>query len=208
VEDAPPGRVVVCVRARPGLGNGADKTRDGVDGRPVGPAAFTATPPPTPKQQCNARRGSGKEQAMSTVRGILQTKGTHIHSIGKDATVLQAVLLMREHGIGCLVVLDQDRVAGIFTERDALWRVMAEGRDPGRTSVGEVMTEEVVGCTPETPLEEARSAMKTRKLRHLPVMDGGQGLAGLISIGDLNAHLAADQERTIYTMHEYLYGRV
>jgi CBS domain-containing protein len=145
---------------------------------------------------------------METVRSLLANKGAHIWSIGTDATVLQGVLLMREHQIGCLLVRDQDQVAGIFTERDVLWQVVAEGRDPARTTIGEVMTTDVVGCTPDTPLEEARTAMKVRRLRHLPVMDGNRELVGLISIGDLNAHLAADQERMIYALNEYLYGRV
>jgi len=114
---------------------------------------------------------------------------------------------MREHRIGCLVVFDQDQVAGIFTERDVLHRVVGEQRDPERATVGEVMTEEVVCCTPDTHLSEARAAMKNRRLRHLPVMDGGR-LLGLVSIGDLNAHLVADQEQTIFALHEYMYGRV
>src|SRR5262249_38150508 len=142
------------------------------------------------------------------VGGLLTNKGSHVWSVGKDATVLQSALLMREHRIGCLVVLDHDQVAGIFTERDLLQRVVCEQRDPTRTCVGEVMTEEVFCCTPETPLEEVRAAFKMRRLRHLPVVDGAQRLLGLISIGDLNAHLVADQEDTIVTLREYLYGRV
>ena len=114
---------------------------------------------------------------------------------------------MREHKVGCLVVFDQDRVAGIFTERDVLQRVVGEQRDPAQTTVGEVMTDEVFCCTPETHVAEARSAMKNRRLRHLPVMDAGR-LIGLVSIGDLNAHLVADQEQTIFALHEYMNGRV
>lgn len=145
---------------------------------------------------------------MDTVRSLLAKKGSHVWSVGRGATVLQGALLMREHHVGCLVVLDQDRVMGIFTERDILERVVADQRDPSQTSVAEVMTEEVFCCTPATPLAEARSAMRDRRLRHLPVMDGEGRLIGLVSIGDLNAHLAADQEQTIFALHEYMYGRV
>ena len=144
---------------------------------------------------------------MDTVRSLLANKGSHVWSVGRNATVLQGALLMREHHVGCLVVLDQDQVVGIFTERDVLQRVVGEERDPARTAVGEVMTEEVVCCTPETRLEEVRAAMKNRRLRHLPVMNGDHKLVGLISIGDLNAHLVADQEATIFALHEYMHGR-
>jgi CBS domain-containing protein len=145
---------------------------------------------------------------MSTVRDILAVKGSHVLSIGKEATVLDAALLMNEHKVGALVVSDAGRVIGMFTERDVLRRVVGERRDPVTTLVHQVMTTEVVCCTPETSLDEARGAMKTRRIRHLPVCDGDGCLGGLISIGDLNAHLASDQEHTIYLMQEYLYGRV
>ena len=144
---------------------------------------------------------------MDTVRSLLMNKGSHVWSVGRSATVLQGALLMREHHVGCLVVLDQDQVVGIFTERDVLQRVVSDQRDPARTTVGEVMTEDVICCTPETSLEEVRSAMKNRRLRHLPVMDDERRLVGLISIGDLNAHLVAGQEATIFALHEYMYGR-
>jgi len=71
-----------------------------------------------------------------------------------------------------------------------------------------VMTAEVACCTMDTPLDEARGVMKNRRIRHLPVLDGDQQLLGLVSIGDLNAHLAQDQEHTIHVLHEYIYGRV
>jgi CBS domain-containing protein len=145
---------------------------------------------------------------MASVRDILQMKGSQVWSIGTAATTLQAAQLMTEHRIGSLVVLDEGRVAGIITERDVLNRVVAVSRDPARTTVGETMTAEVACCSPATPLEEAKSAMKNRRVRHLPVLDDGERLCGLISIGDLNAHETADREQTIFLMSEYIYGRV
>jgi CBS domain-containing protein len=144
---------------------------------------------------------------MATVRDLLAKKGSHVWSISREATVLEAAQLMNEHKIGSLVVLDDDRVVGIFTERDVLRRVVGAQREPARTRVEEVMTTELVCCTPETTVDEARGAMMTRRIRHLPVVDGERRLLGLISIGDLNAHLASDQEYTIHLLHEYLYGR-
>jgi CBS domain-containing protein len=145
---------------------------------------------------------------MATVRDILSKKGFHIWLVGKDATVLQAALLMNEHKIGSLVVMDQDRMAGMFTERDILQRVVGEQRDPARTTVGEVMTVEVACCTLQTTIEEARMALKERRIRHLPVIDGEGHLLGLISIGDLNAYEAFSLEQTIFLMDEYIHGRV
>jgi CBS domain-containing protein len=145
---------------------------------------------------------------MATVKDILVRKGSHVWTVGKHVTVQQAANLMNEHRIGALVVADADQVEGIFTERDVLRRVVGEYRDPATTAVAAVMTADLICCRLETSLEEARGAMKDRRIRHLPVLDDAGRLCGLISIGDLNAHQAANQEQTIYLLHEYLYGRV
>ena len=145
---------------------------------------------------------------MATVREILRRKGAHVFTVGKEATVLEGALLMNEHKIGSLVVIDDDRVVGIFTERDILQRVVGEERDPRRTPIGDVMTTEIVCCCPDTTIDEARGAMKNRRVRHLPLVDDDHRLLGVISIGDLNAYETSDHEHTIYLLQEYLYGRV
>jgi CBS domain-containing protein len=145
---------------------------------------------------------------MGTVRDILARKGSQVFSIGPNASVLDAALLMNEHHVGSLVVTDEGRVVGMFTERDVLRRVVGEQRDPASTRVGDVMSMEVACCRPETTIEEARVAMKERRIRHLPLVDEGRRLMGLVSIGDLNAYEATSQEQTIHLLHEYLYGRV
>ena len=144
---------------------------------------------------------------MAIIRDILLHKGSQVWSIGTSATALQAVLLMNEHKIGALVVIDQGRVAGMFTERDVL-RLVAERRDLEQTSVGEWMTTEVVCCSPGTSVDEAKSAMKNRRIRHLPVVGDEDRVVGVVSIGDLNALETADHQQTIFMMSEYLYGRV
>src|SRR5215472_874920 len=144
---------------------------------------------------------------MSTVRDILVTKGLHVQSIGPRATVLDGALLMNEHKIGSLVVMDGGRVIGMFTERDILERVVVPRRDPGETTVAEVMTTEVICCRPHTALDEARGVMKNRRIRHMPVLDDDDQLHGLISIGDLNAHAMHEHESTIYVLEQYIYGR-
>jgi CBS domain-containing protein len=146
---------------------------------------------------------------MATVREILARKGSHVFTIGPEASVMDAATLMNEHKVGALVVIDDGRgVIGMFTERDVLRRVVGEQRDPVTTRVAEVMTTEVACATPDTTIEEARGAMKNRRIRHLPLVDEDRRLTGLISIGDLNAYETSDHEYTIYMLQEYLYGRV
>lgn len=145
---------------------------------------------------------------MSQVQELLKRKGTAVRTTSPTATVLAAAELMNDHQIGSLVVVDEDgRVAGIFTERDVLRRVVGQRRDPATTTVAKVMTKEVVCCTPKTTTDEARWAMKMRRIRHLPVADEEGKLIGLISIGDLNAELQATQEQTLFLLHEYIAGR-
>lgn len=145
---------------------------------------------------------------MATVREILVKKGSGVLTTGKESTVLEAAILMNEHKVGALVVLEGGRIAGMFTERDVLRRVVGQVRDPAHTIVAEVMTTEVVCCRPETSLEEARGSMMMRRIRHLPVVDDQEEMVGLISIGDLNAHERTGHEQTIYLLQEYVYGRV
>jgi CBS domain-containing protein len=145
---------------------------------------------------------------MPIVADILARKGSQVFTIGKEATVLQAALLMNDHKVGALVVVDDSQVIGMFTERDVLRRVVGEQRDPTKTLVADVMTTEVICCTLQTTLDEARGAMKNRRIRHLPLVDDDRRLLGLVSIGDLNAFDASSQEQTIYLLQEYLYGRV
>src|SRR5262245_42221176 len=145
---------------------------------------------------------------MPTVSEILDIKGSQVMTIGPEATVLDAALLMNEHKIGSLVVLADGQVVGIISERDILTRVVVLRLAPGVMSVRDVMTTEVVCCQPNTKLDEARGVLKNRRIRHLPVLDGGQQLCGLISIGDLNAYESHDHELTIHILQEYIYGRV
>jgi len=144
---------------------------------------------------------------MSTVNEMLAHKGSQVYSIGKDATVLDGARLMNEHKIGGLVVLENGRIIGIFTERDVLRRVVAKRLDPAEVRIRDVMTTEVACCRGDTSIDEARAVMMNRRIRHLPVIDDDHTVLGLISIGDLNAHEAGAQEQTIHFLTEYLYGR-
>lgn len=144
---------------------------------------------------------------MATVKDILDHKGNQVSSIHPQASVYEAAMRMNDKKIGALVVLDEDRLVGMFTERDILQRVVAQKRDAGQTAVGEVMTLEVACCRLHTTVDEARGVMKNRRIRHLPVVDDQNFLLGLISIGDLNAYQTNSQEQTIHFLHQYLYGQ-
>lgn len=145
---------------------------------------------------------------MATVSDILGRKGPQVLSIGPEATVLDAAVLMNEHKVGSLIVMSGGQLIGIISERDILQRVVVPRRDPGATPVLDVMTTEVICCQPHTTIEEARGVLKNRRIRHLPVVDETKRLCGLISIGDLNAHETHDREHTIHVLQEYIYGRV
>lgn len=141
---------------------------------------------------------------MPNVAEILRRKGTQVTSVPQDATVLEAARLMNQHHIGSLVVTRGDKVVGIFTERDILNRVVAQQRDPGRTRVQEVMSKPVACCSPHTTRAECRQVMKSRRIRHLPVVENDR-LVGIISIGDILEDSEAEQQETIRWLYEYMY---
>jgi CBS domain-containing protein len=141
---------------------------------------------------------------MATLRDLLSLKGRNVVSVRPTDTVLQAATLMNERTIGAVVVLEGDQLAGIFTERDVLRRVVAPGLDPAVTPVSTVMSTMVVTCQPDLSLEDCAALMTNRGIRHLPVRDQS-GLAGMISIRDLLAHKVGEQEATIEQMNHYLF---
>src|ERR671923_1590783 len=100
-----------------------------------------------------------------------------------DITVAAAARLMKEHRIGAILVLDEGRLAGIFTERDALFRVIAEGRDPAKTRVADVMTANPRTITPDRPFGHALHLMHEGEFRHVPVVENGRPL-GMVSARD------------------------
>lgn len=145
---------------------------------------------------------------MAHVADILATKGTTVHTIDESTSVLEATRLMNAARIGAMVVTDERAaVVGIFTERDVLRRVVAEKRDPATTNVGSVMTNDVVCCETTMPINEVQTLMKQQRIRHLPVVDGTGKLSGLVSIGDVNAHLANGAQVQIQYLNDYIYGR-
>lgn len=142
---------------------------------------------------------------MATVQAILDKKGREVITVAAHRTALDAARLMNERGIGGLVVTDSDRLLGIFTERDILRRVVAAGRDPGGTPIRDVMTTPVACCRPETSIQECRSVMTAKRIRHLPVVDD-DGLCGIVTSGDVMAYRVEEHEDTIRYLESYVFG--
>ncbi len=141
---------------------------------------------------------------MSTAEQLIVLKGGSVAALGPEATVLEAAALMNERGIGSVVVIDdKKRLAGIFTERDVLRRVVAAERDPARTKLAEVMTTPVACAAPHTTLDEIRQVMRKRRIRHMPVADRKR-VVGMVSIGDLNKAEHDVQVQTIHYLEQYM----
>ncbi|MCX7416040.1 MAG: CBS domain-containing protein [Planctomycetia bacterium] len=123
------------------------------------------------------------------------------------ATVREATILMNQHSIGSLLVMQGRRLVGIFTERDVLRRVVAESLSPDTTFVREVMTVDVCCCTTETSIDDVSDLMRDHRVRHVPVLDAHEEVVGLVSIGDVNAHRAVNCAVELNQMHDYLFRR-
>ena len=148
---------------------------------------------------------------MPTVRDLLGRKrargapgGGDVVAASPDDTVLAAAQLMTQRGIGGLVVKEGDALAGIFTERDILRRVVGGQRDPAATRVREVMTAPVLTVRPDTKVVECRALFTDRRIRHLPVIGRDGELCGLVSIGDLVKHKISEVEAEAQTLKNYI----
>ena len=141
---------------------------------------------------------------MSTIRDLLARKGPVVVSLTPETTVRDAARVMNDHGIGGVLVLDQGRLVGIFTERDVMRRVVATGLDPAATLVSAVMTRDVVTASADQAIAECRALMSSRRIRHVPVQDGA-ALVGVITSGDILAYEVALQETQINELQRYVF---
>ena len=140
-----------------------------------------------------------------SIAQILKLKGSEVWSIGPDATVYEALALMAEKGVGALVVMDEGKLVGIFTERDHARKVDLEGRCSQRVSVSKVMSVDICYITPQTLVDEAMAIVTESRRRHLPVMEDGQ-LVGLASIGDLVKASLDEKDFVIKQLKKYIKG--
>ena len=142
---------------------------------------------------------------MRTIEQLLEDKGSEVWSIQPEASVLEALALMAEQRIGALLVIDDTGPVGLISERDYARCVALKGKNSRDTRVREIMTSHVVCVTPDQTVEEAMALMTERRVRHLPVIDGGLVL-GIVSIGDLVKSIISDQKFIIEQLEHYIVG--
>ena len=136
---------------------------------------------------------------------LLGAKGNAIFAIGPRATVYEAVAMMAEKGVGALLVMEDERLLGILSERDYTRKVILQGRHSKETRVEEIMTPRVITTTAEETVEGAMRVMTENRIRHLPVMDGAR-VTGVLSVGDLVKWVISAQEETIAHLRHYISG--
>lgn len=143
---------------------------------------------------------------MKTVAEILKSKaGSQVYTIEPTTTVLEAISLMADKGIGALVVMSAAKVVGIVSERDYARKVVLMERSSYNTQVSDIMTADVITVTPSQSNEFCMGLMTEKRLRHLPVLADGK-LIGLISIGDLVKDIMSDQQSMIRQLEQYIRG--
>jgi CBS domain-containing protein len=142
---------------------------------------------------------------MRTVQQLLDEKGHDIQSIHPDDSVFDAIQKLANANIGSLIVVEDDRPVGIFTERDYARNVILKGKSSPTTKVRDIMTTRVVYARPEQTVEQCMAVMTDKHIRHLPVLRD-EKLIGMISIGDLVKSIIADQKYTIEQLEQFIHG--
>jgi len=139
------------------------------------------------------------------VRFLLRMKGKNpVWSVTPDETVYHAIEMMSERQVGCLVVLIGGQLAGIVSERDYARKVILHGRSSAETPVWQIMSSPVITVTPDQTVQDCMHLMTERRVRHLPVVEGGR-VVGMISIGDLVKAVIEDQQQTIEQLESYIH---
>jgi CBS domain-containing protein len=142
---------------------------------------------------------------MISIRQLLDQKGGKILSIHPDATVFDAIAKMAENDIGSLVVIEGEGLVGIITERHYARNVVLKGKTSPATPVRDIMERNVITVRPAQRVEECMALMTAKRVRHLPVMEGGK-LVGIISIGDLVKSIISGQRFVIDQLEHYIHG--
>jgi CBS domain-containing protein len=142
---------------------------------------------------------------MTTLRQLLDQKGSDVWSISPDASVFDAIAKMADKNIGSLVVMDGEELIGIITERHYARNIVLKGKTSPTTPVRDIMERHVVVTRPEQSVEECMACMTEKRVRHLPVVEGAK-LVGIVSIGDLVKSIIANQKFTIDQLEHYIHG--
>lgn len=142
---------------------------------------------------------------MTTVKQLLAQKGTQVWTVGADATVFDAIAMMADKNVGSLIVMNGEKLIGIITERHYSRNVVLKGKTSPTIPVKEIMEKNVVCVSPENSIEECMALMTNKRVRHLPVLDGGT-VVGIVSIGDLVKSIISDQKFVIDQLEHYIHG--
>lgn len=144
---------------------------------------------------------------METVQTMLGGETRPLVTASPGDTVLEATQRMNEEHVGSVLVMEGIRLVGIFTERDVLRRVVGAGLAPERTHVADVMTTDVVCCRPAAGIDDVAELMRSRRIRHVPVVDAEGLVVGLVSIGDVNACRYSRCEVALHQVEDYIWRR-
>ncbi len=142
---------------------------------------------------------------MTTVRNVLLAKGSTIWSIAPETIVFDALKMMAEKNIGALLVMQQGKLVGIFSERDYARKLILKGESSHKTAVNNVMTSGVFSVHPDQSIDECMTLMTNKHVRHLPVLEN-ENCIGLISIGDVVKAIISEHEYTIKQLENYITG--
>jgi CBS domain-containing protein len=140
-----------------------------------------------------------------TIASTLRNKGGSVWSVPPETSVFDAIAMMADKRVGALLVMKDERLVGIISERDYARKVILQGRSSKDTPVEEIMTRDVVTVTPDQEIEECMRIITQHRIRHLPVLCGEE-VVGVISIGDLVNAIISDQAHTINQLHTYIHG--
>ena len=142
---------------------------------------------------------------MATVRDMIRKKGSEVFTIAPESTVYEAMESMAEHNTGALLVMSEDQMVGILSERDCVRKVDLVGRSVKETRVSDIMTGEVITVDCDQPLEECMSLMLEKGIRHLPVYDS-QKLMGFVSVRDVLREMIEMQQEMLTQLERYITG--
>jgi len=142
---------------------------------------------------------------MGTVSNILETKGDLVFSITPDTSIFHALEIMVEKNVSALLVMENDKLAGIFTERDYARKVVLKGKSSKDTQIGDIMTRDLITVSPDSTIDQCMELMTGKYIRHLPVVNKDT-LVGIISIGDVVRRIIEEQKSIIGHMEQYISG--
>jgi CBS domain-containing protein len=143
---------------------------------------------------------------MTNVKQILHNKGTGVWSVSPDAMIFEALEIMAEKGVGALLVMEEEKLVGIISERDYARKVILVGKSSKETPVREIMTSKLIVVTQNENVENCMAIMTNKRIRHLPVVEGDK-LLGVISIGDVVKSIISEQGLLIDHLTSYITGK-